>query len=90
MSFSYVILRGGFLKQGDILEAVATSRGKWWRPILRKEQVNAEGKMSLNKGVQQILELYQISGLQVKSSAINQDHEFKKWNSFGWKIRKNV
>lgn len=37
--------------------------------------------------VQQIL-WCQISGLQVKSSAINQDHYFKKWNLFGWK--KNI
>lgn len=66
-AFCDVILCGGFLKQGDILEVAVMSCGKQWRPILRKEWVNAEGGMNFKNVVQEILEWHQTSGLQVNS-----------------------
>lgn len=39
----------GLLEEGEILEAAATSCGKWWRPIVGKEKVKAEGRDEILK-----------------------------------------
>lgn len=45
---------------------------------IKKGASKCRGKNEFKQGGSKILELCQISGLQVKSSAVNRDHEFKK------------